>query len=138
MWPHQHVATRLTIISVLLHQPTCSFTHVATKHVFGHNVFSSRSRRGQELYTFKIDRDETTTTLFYKNDPQDTMIDLDSISLEDLPRTAMEREVHAKLLTPVGKAEIYIGRVAMVAAVFLFSTEMLTGMSLPEQFTRFY
>jgi len=33
-------------------------------------------------------------------------------------------------------AEIIIGRIAMVGAIFLLSTEVLTGLSLPEQFNQ--
>jgi hypothetical protein len=74
--------------------------------------------------------------LYYKNNDEDEMI-ADAIEpqvrLEDLPRSTMERKIHANLVKPLGTAELYIGRVAMVAAVILFSTELLTGKSLPDQ-----
>jgi hypothetical protein len=64
---------------------------------------------------------------------ESSIIELELPSLEDLPRSAMERQVQARLCTPLGLAELYLGRVAMVAAVLLFLTEILTGRSLPIQ-----
>jgi hypothetical protein len=80
------------------------------------------------------------TILHYKNNEDEVVVDnIDSkIRLEDLPRATMERKIQANLLRPLGIAEIYIGRVAMVAAVILFGTELLTGRSLPEQIFGFH
>lgn len=80
------------------------------------------------------------TILHYKNDEDEVIVhNIDSkIRLEDLPRSTMERKIQANLLRPLGIAEIYIGRVAMVAAVILFVTQLLTGRSLPEQIFGFH
>lgn len=81
-------------------------------------------------------RSKKRSYLHYKNkDEDETVADtIDSqIRLEDLPRATMERKIHANLVKPLGTAELYIGRVAMVSAVILFSTELMTGRSLPEQ-----
>jgi len=129
MSPKQNVI--FTVFAFLL-PVALGFHGVIPNRTFRPSTCSSSTLLRQPLYAFRNDRDEITA-LYYKNDPQEVTIDIDSISLEDLPRSAMERQVQAKQSTPVALAEIYIGRVAMVAAVILFSTEILTGKSLPEQ-----
>eukprot|EP00590_Aulacoseira_subarctica_P004800 CAMPEP_0172424494 /NCGR_PEP_ID=MMETSP1064-20121228/25740_1 /TAXON_ID=202472 /ORGANISM="Aulacoseira subarctica , Strain CCAP 1002/5" /LENGTH=154 /DNA_ID=CAMNT_0013166631 /DNA_START=81 /DNA_END=545 /DNA_ORIENTATION=- len=107
--------------------------------VTGRSSFSSRRLEDLSSVATRNTYDEISaraTSLFYKNDPEDNdqiQIVTELPSLEDLPRAAMERQVRERLYTPVGVAELYIGRVAMVAAIFFFVTEIFTGRSLPEQ-----
>ena len=127
----------VTILSK--HQPSFGLTGRSTFSSRRLGDLSSVATRNTSQTRKAITNDEMSaraTTLFYKNDLEDNeqiSIVSELPSLEDLPRAAMERQVREKLYTPVGVAELYIGRVAMVAAVFFFVIEIFTGRSLPEQ-----
>lgn len=100
---------------------------------------------------------ETTTTLFsktrlqYKNqDEVDEYLYVDNTLSEMSPLVADVVEIQRsspaflpraeqdrKRADQIMDAEMMVGRTAMVAAVFLFGTELLTGSSLPDQISNF-
>lgn len=110
---------------------------------YKNTVLNYKSYNGDEIVGHTADLDNNCernykkrSFLHYKNNDEDEIVadTIDSqIRLEDLPRSTMERKIQANLVNPLGTAELYIGRVAMVAAVILFSTELMTGRSLPDQ-----
>lgn len=147
MTTHRHVWLRAIASCCLLHVAASFRFRISSAFCVVRDLSSLDNTR--ESYPYKrtilnyVDLDNSRerhynkrSFLYYKNNDEDEMI-ADAIEpqvrLEDLPRSTMERKIHANLVKPLGTAELYIGRVAMVAAVILFSTELLTGKSLPDQ-----
>lgn len=90
----------------------------------------------------------TDTSLFFKDLPEDDLTSLTTSSIQHveqappapsefyLPRHSDETK--GKIQLYLRDTELYVGRIAMLAAVLLLGVEISTGASLPEQFARYF
>lgn len=96
----------------------------------------------------------TTDTWVYKDDPEDKLTCFTTANLQPqrvekappptpsipelylIPRHSSEQAEKARLC--LSNIELYIGRIAMLAAILLLGIEVATGASLPDQLARYF
>ena len=94
----------------------------------------------------------TDTSLFFKDLPEDDLSTFTTSSIQQqhvgqappapshpefyLPRHS--DETRGKIQLCLRDTELYVGRVAMLAAVLLLGVEISTGASLPDQLARYF
>ena len=136
----QSSAPRFLLLALLLPFQINAFavtsTHSATTALYSSTIYSDFDNARPHPSPFQqessIQEDLTKYT-----QPVTTPRQSAHLQAMDLPRhgpSASEKET-AKMLESL---EAMIGRVAMLAALVLMTTELTTGMSLPEQLSKLY